>query len=92
MNQTTEGSKKWQVFAGGQTIPLESGKINIPPKKADRADEVVDNIIIGNFQEIKMQNCRVEDILSNKQIVQLKKYREERKTKKALERLAANQR
>ena len=92
MNRTIEGSKKWQVFAGGQTIPFESGKIEIPPKKADRADEVVDNIIIGNFQEIKMENGRAEDILSKKNIIELQKYREARKTKKALERLAANQR
>ena len=92
MNQTTEGSKKWQVIAGGQTIPLEDGKIDMPPKNADRSDEVVDNIIIGNFQEIKVGTCRGTDILSNAQIIELKKYREERKTKKALERLAANQR
>lgn len=86
MNRTTEDSKKWQVFAGGQTIPLENGKIEIPPKKADRADEVVDNILNDGFTIIRLGICKAEDILSKKQIEELKVIRKERKTEKALQR------
>lgn len=92
MNRTTEDSKARAIIVGGDTIALEDGKIEMPPEQAKSSEKVLDSIIIGNFQEIKMENAKAEEILSKKQIIELQKYREERKTKKALERLSANQR
>lgn len=89
MNRTTEGSKK-AIMIGGDTIALKNGKIEMPPEHAKSTKEVLNNIIVGNFQEIKMEDGRAEDILSKKQIAELQKYRAERKTKKAQERLAEN--
>lgn len=92
MNRTTEDSKIRAIMVGGDTIALEDGKIEMPPEQAKSSEIVLDNIIIGNFQEIKMEKAKAEDILSKKQIIELQKYREERKTEKALKRQAANQR
>ena len=92
MNRTTEDSKIRAIMVGGDTIALEDGKIEMPPEQAKSSEIVLDNIIIGNFQEIKMENAKAEDILSKKQIAELQKYRAERKTEKALKRQAANQR
>ena len=92
MNRTTEDSKIRAIMVGGDTIALEDGKIEMPPEQAKSSEIVLDNIIIGNFQEIKMENAKAEDILSKKQIAELQKYRAERKTQKALKRQAANQR
>lgn len=92
MNRTTEDSKIRAIMVGGDTIALEDGKIEMPPEQAKSSEIVLDNIIMGNFQEIKMENAKAEDILSKKQIIELQKYRDERKTQKALERQAANQR
>lgn len=89
MNRTTEGSEK-AIMIGGDTIALKNGKIEMPPEQAKSTKEVLNNIIVGNFQEIKMEDGRAEDILSKKQIAELQKYRAERKTKKAQERLAEN--
>lgn len=92
MNRTTEDSKIRAIMVGGDTIALEDGKIEMPPEQAKSSEKVLDNIIIGNFQEIKMEKARAEDILSKEQIIELQKYREDRKTEKALKRQAANQR
>lgn len=92
MNRTTEDSKIRAIMVGGDTIALEDGKIEMPPEQAKSSEIVLDNIIMGNFQEIKMENAKAEDILSKQQIIELQKYREERKTEKALKRQAANQR
>ena len=92
MNRTTEGSKARAIIVGGDTIALEDGRIEMPPEQAKSSEIVLDSIIIGNFQEIKIENCKAEDILSKEQIIELQKCRAERKTEKALKRQAANQR
>ena len=55
MNRTTEGSKARAIIVGGDTIALEDGRIEMPPEQAKISEKVLDNIIIGNFQEIKME-------------------------------------
>ena len=92
MNQTTADSRKWQVIVGGDTVSLEDGTIQMPPEQAKSTEVILNNIIIGNFQEIKMENCKAEQVLSKAKIVDLEKYRAERKTEKALARRIANQR
>lgn len=94
MNRTTEDSRELQVLVGGDTVALEDGTIQMPPEQAKNSEEVLDNIIRGIFQEIKVENGRAEDILSKNKIIDLQKYRAERKTEKAIRRLklAANQR
>lgn len=94
MNRTTDDSRKLQVLYGGDTVTSTEGIVQMPPKEAKNVEEVVDNILIGNFQEIKTENSKAEDVLSKAQIIELSKIREERKTQKALRRLklAANQR
>lgn len=94
MNRTTDDSRKLQVLYGGDTVTTEVGTIKMPPEQAKNAGKVLDNIIIGNFKEIKTENSKAEDVLSKAQIIKLEKIRNERKTPKAVERLklAANQR
>ena len=92
MNQTIEDSKKMVVLVGGDTIVLEDGKLEMPPEQAKNAKEVGNNIEIGNFQEIKVGNCKAEDILSKEQIAILMKNRKARKTQRVYARTIANQR
>ena len=74
------------IVVGGETVALENGKIEMPPEQAKNTQEILNNIEKGNFQEIKVGNCRAEEILSKKQLEILKANRKERRTKKALER------
>lgn len=93
MNQTIEDSKKMAVLVGGHTIVLEATTIEMPPEHAKRTESVLDSIEVGEFQEIKLADCKAKDILSKDQInKQLKEYRATRKTEKALARLATKQR
>lgn len=93
MNRTTDDSRKLQVLYGGETVKTEEGILQMPPEQAKDTEEVLNNIIIGNFQEIKVENDKnLEQILTKTEIIELEEYRRNRKTEKALERLAANQR
>lgn len=86
MNRTTEGSNKNIILVGGETYALEDGTIEIPPEQAKTTKAVIENIKLGDFMEIHAGNCRAEDILSKQDIEVLKQNREERKTRKAVER------
>lgn len=89
MNRTTEGSKSLATLVGGDTVALEDGKIEMPPEQAKNAEEVLNYIIAGMFQEIKVGNCKAQDMkFSEEQMAQLKANREERKTSIALARKA----
>lgn len=92
MNQTIEGSKKMAVLVGGDTIVLDVATIEMPPEHARSMESVLDSIEVGDFQVIKMGDCKEKDVLSKEQITLLKKNRAARKTEKALARLAAKQR
>lgn len=81
MNRTTEGSKQKAILVGGDTIPLENGKIQIPPEQAKTNEEVIANIEMGNFKEISTGNCKAEDVLTPEQIKILKHNRKQRKTR-----------
>lgn len=89
MNRTTEDSKRMATLVGGETIPQKDGKIEMPPENAKNAEEVLNHIIAGMFQEIKVGNCKAQDMnFSKEQMAQLQANREERKTSKALQRKA----
>lgn len=93
MNRTIDDSRELQILVGGDTIALEDGIIKMPPEQAKETKQVIDNLIIGAIQEIKVEEDKnIEQKLTKAQIIVLKEYRENRKTKLALERLAANQR
>ena len=95
MNRTTEDSRKLQTLVGGETIPQEDGKIEMPPENSKNVEEILNYIIAGMFQDIKTGNCTAQDMnFSKEQMEQLKENRKERKTQKALQRRAkaANQR
>ena len=62
MNQTTEDSKKIATLVGGDTIVKEDGKLESPPEQAKNAQNVLNTIFEGMFQEIKVENCNIKDM------------------------------
>ena len=85
MNQTTEDSKKIATLVGGDTIVKEDGKLEIPPEQAKNAQNVLNTIFEGMFQEIKVENCNIKDMnFTAEQKVELKQNRNQRKTRLAI--------
>lgn len=84
MNHTIEGSKNFDVVC--MSFGKEKGK-EIEVVEAGEKDSFIE----AQFMEIKAGNCTAKDILTAEQISKLRENRKERKTKKALTRLA-NQR
>lgn len=90
MNQTIEDSKAIGIMVGGNTIPSEDGKIEMPPEQAKNTKNIAENIEIGNVQVISVGNTTLHDMnFSKEQIETLKANREARKTAKALARTKA---
>ena len=95
MNSTIDESKEYIVGGGTMLLPNKDKILEMPEKEARDFEEVAEDTIIGKqLQEIKVGNARVEDILSEKQIKELKETRKKRKTKARIlaERKEANQR
>lgn len=85
MNQTTEDSKKLATLVGGDTIVKEDGKLEIPPEQAKNAQNVLNTILEGMFQEIKVENCNIKDMnFTAEQKEELKQNRNQRKTRLAI--------
>lgn len=91
MNRTIEDSKL-AIVVGGDTIVHEDGKLEMPPEQAKNTKIIIKEIEDGNCITIPVGNCKAEDILSKKQIEELKDNREERKTEKAILRKNSKQR
>lgn len=85
MNQTTEDSKKIATLVGGDTIVKEDGKLEIPPEQSKNAQNVLNTIFEGMFQEIKVENCNIKDMnFTTEQKEELKQNRNQRKTRLAI--------
>ena len=85
MNQTTEDSKKIATLVGGDTIVKEDGKLEIPPEQAKNAQNFLNTIFEGMFQEIKVENCNIKDMnFTAEQKEELKQNRNQRKTRLAI--------
>ena len=85
MNQTTEDSKKIATLVGGDTIVKEDGKLEIPPEQAKNAQNFLNTIFEGMFQEIKVENCNIKDMnFTTEQKEELKQNRNQRKTRLAI--------
>ena len=85
MNQTTEDSKNIATLVGGDTIVKEDGKLEIPPEQAKNAQNVLNTIFEGMFQEIKVENCNIKDMnFTAEQKEELKQNRNQRKTRLAI--------
>lgn len=85
MNQTIDGSR--QMLVGGDTIPLEDGKIEMPSAQAKTTNIVVEEIEQGNSLNITLSDARADEILSDEQVEILKANRASRVTEKAIARL-----
>lgn len=81
MSLTIEDSKKFDIVC--MSFGKEKGK-EIEVVEADKKDS-----FIIESMEIKVGNCNAKDILAADQISQLRENRKERKTAKALARLAS---
>lgn len=85
MNQTTEDSKQLATLVGGDTIVKEDGKLEIPPEQAKNAENVLNTIFEGMFQDIKVEKCNIKDMnFTKEQKEELKHNRNQRKTRLAI--------
>ena len=76
MNQTTEDSNGRVIIVGGDTIPQEDGRIEIPPEQAKNFTPVLENIELDNMT-ISMSDCKAEDVLTPEQIEEFEAGKEE---------------
>lgn len=83
MNQTTEGSKKWNIIVGGRTTPNETGKITMPPvgKGSINTIRIIDDILTGINQEIIVTKNNKEHEKIMEALPGYKEARKDRKTK-----------
>lgn len=86
MNSTIDESKEYIVGGWAVLLPEKDRIVEMKEEEARDAEEVVDNILMGQLQEIKVGKARAEDILSKAQIKELEKNRKNRKTRQVAKR------